>query len=69
MTFMSFLKSDFHKYKLKHLMHLYILHVLLLLSHFSRVQLCATPETAAHQGLNMSLMTGVNPVIKHEGFN
>ena len=23
--------------------------MLLLLSHFSRVQLCATPETAAHQ--------------------
>ena len=27
MAFMSFLKSDFHKYKLKHLMHLYIFHV------------------------------------------
>jgi len=26
-AFMSFLKSDFHKYKLKHLMHLYIFHV------------------------------------------
>ena len=25
--------------------------LLLLLSHFSRVQLCATPETAAHQAL------------------
>ena len=24
--------------------------LLLLLSHFSRVQLCETPETAAHQG-------------------
>ena len=24
-------------------------HLLLLLSHFSRVRLCATPETAAHQ--------------------
>ena len=27
----------------------YYLCLLLLLSHFSRVQLCATPETAAHQ--------------------
>ena len=26
-----------------------VLHMLLLLSHFSRVQLCATPQTAAHQ--------------------
>ena len=25
--------------------------LLLLLSHFSRVRLCATPETAAHQAL------------------
>ena len=25
--------------------------LLLLLSHFSRVQLCATPQTAAHQAL------------------
>ena len=28
-----------------------ILLLLLLLSHFSRVQLCATPEKAAHQAL------------------
>ena len=28
-----------------------LLLLLLLLSHFSRVQLCATPETAAHQAL------------------
>ena len=26
-----------------------ILHRILLLNHFSRVQLCVTPETAAHQ--------------------
>ena len=28
---------------------IYVLCMLLLLSRFSRVQLCATPETAAHQ--------------------
>ena len=27
----------------------YVMLLLLLLSHFSRVRLCATPETAAHQ--------------------
>ena len=30
-------------------LHLLLLLLLLLLSHFSRVRLCATPETAAHQ--------------------
>ena len=29
---------------------LYMLLLLLLLSHFSRVRLCVTPQTAAHQG-------------------
>ena len=28
---------------------IFIVRLLLLLSHFSRVRLCATPETAAHQ--------------------
>jgi len=32
-----------------HLLRLFLLLLLLLLSHFSRVRLCATPETAAHQ--------------------
>ena len=31
------------------LMHYCLLLLLLLLSHFSRVRLCATPQTAAHQ--------------------
>ena len=33
----------------KDLLHSMLLLLLLLLSHFSRVRLCATPETAAHQ--------------------
>ena len=42
------MKDDFNYNKLKAKLSFLTL-LLLLLSHFSRVQLCATPETAAHQ--------------------
>ena len=35
----------------------YVLLLLLLLSHFSRVRLCATPETAARMVLNVTLVS------------
>ena len=36
-------------FPLEKLYSLFLIKLLLLLSHFSRVQLCATPQTAAHQ--------------------
>ena len=45
----SLIVSPFHNIYVYQNVTLYTLLLLLLLSRFSRVRLCATPETAAHQ--------------------
>ena len=45
----SLIVSPFHNVYVYQNVTLYTLLLLLLLSRFSRVRLCATPETAAHQ--------------------